>query len=48
MPVPLTDERPPPQGVSGVESATEDSVSGGAEGNWEVEEQVDGPGPAGR
>ena len=44
--MPLATERPPLQGVSGVEDAAEDSVGGGAEGDQEVEEQVDGPGPA--
>ena len=45
--VPLANERPPFQGVSGMENAAVGSVGGGAEGNQEVEEQVDGPGPAG-
>ena len=44
----LANERPPPQGVSGMEDAAEDSVDGGAEGDQEAEERVDGPGPAGR
>ena len=44
----LASERPPLQGVSGMEDAAEDSVGGGAEGDQEAEEQVDGPGPAGR
>jgi len=48
VPMPLTDERPPLQGVSGMEDATENSVGGGKKGDQEVEEQVDGPGPAGR
>ena len=34
--------------VSGVEGPTENSVGGGAEGDWEVEEQVEDPGPPGR
>ena len=46
--MPLANKRPPLQGVSGMEDAAEDSVGGGAEGDQEVEEQVDGPGPAGR
>ena len=41
-------ERPPLQGVSGVEDAAEDPVGGGAEGDQEAEERVDGPGPNGR
>ena len=45
--VPLANERPPFQGVSGMENAAVGSVGGGAEGNQEVEEQVDGPGSAG-
>jgi len=31
--VPLANERPPLQGVSGMEDAAEDSVGGGAEGD---------------
>ena len=46
--VPLANERPPLQGVSRMEDAAENSVGGGVEGDQEVEEQVDGPGPAGR
>ena len=46
--VPLANERPPLQGVSGMEDAAEDSVGGGTEGDQEVEERVDGPGPDGR
>ena len=42
------DERPHLQGVPGLEDAAEDSMGGGAEGDQEVEEKVDGPGPAGR
>jgi len=45
--VPLANERPHLQGLSGVEDAAEDSVGGGAEGDQKVEKQVDGPGPAG-
>ena len=48
VPVPLANERPPLQGVSGMEDAAEDSVGGGAEGDWEVEEPVEDPGPFGR
>ena len=40
--------RPPLQGVSGMEGAAEDSVGGGAEGDREADELVDGPGSAGR
>jgi len=46
--MPLANERPPLQGVPGMEDAAEYSVGGGAEGDQEVEEQVDGPGSAGR
>jgi len=46
--VPLAKERPPVQGVSGTENAAEGSVGGGAEGDQQVEKQVDGPGFAGR
>jgi len=45
--VPLANERPPLQAVSGVADAAEDSVGGGAGGDQKVEKQVDGPGPAG-
>ena len=45
---PLVDERPPLRGVFGMEDAAEDSVGGGAEGDGEVEEPVDGPRSAGR
>jgi len=48
VPMSLANERPPLQGVSGMEDAAEDSVGGGAEGDQEVEEQVDDPGPAGQ
>jgi len=46
--VPLANDRPPLQGVSGVEDAAEDPVGGGAEGDQEAEVRVDGPGPNGR
>ena len=36
--VPLANERPPLQGVSGMEDTTEDSVGGSAEGDREVED----------
>jgi len=42
---PLANERPPLQGVTGMEDATDDSVGGGAKGNWEVEKPVEDPGP---
>jgi len=43
-PVPDADERPPVQGVSEVEGATEGPVGGSAEGNREVEAAVEDPG----
>jgi len=46
--VPLADERPPLQGATGMGNVAEDSVGGGAKGDWEVEEPVDSPGLAGR
>jgi len=48
VPMPGADKGPPLQGVPGMEDAAEDPVGGGEEGDQEVEEQVDGPGPAGR
>jgi len=33
--------------VPGVEGPAEDTVGGGAEGDWEVEEPVEDPGPPG-
>jgi len=48
VPVPVANERAPFQGVSAVKDAAEDYVGGSAEVDQEVEEQVDGPGPAGR
>ena len=45
VPVPDSDSGAPLQGVEG---PTEDPVSGGAEGDWEVEEPVEVPGPPGR
>jgi len=47
MPVPKPDSGAPLQGVSGVEGSAEDPVSGGAEGDWEVEGQMKDPGPPG-
>jgi len=44
VPPPLANERPPLQGVSGVEDAAEDSVSRSVVGDGEVEEPVEGPG----
>ena len=46
--MPLTNERPPLQGVPGMEDAAEDSVDGDTEGDQEVEEQVEGLGSAGQ
>jgi len=45
VPVPIANERPPIQGVPGVESPAEDPVGRGAEGDGEVEEPVEDPGP---
>jgi len=42
------DSGAPHQGVSGVEGPTKDPVGGGVEGDREVEEQVEDPGPPGR
>jgi len=47
VPVPLANERPPSQSVSGMEDVVGDSVGRGAEGDWEVEEPVEDPGPSG-
>ena len=41
-------ERPPLQGVSGMEDTAEGAEGGGAEGDQEVEEPVDSSGAAGR
>jgi len=46
--VPLANERPPLQGVPGMEAAGKDAVGGGAEGDGKVEESVEDPGPSGR
>jgi len=46
--VPNADPGPPLQGVSRVEATAEDPVSGGEEGDWEVEGPVEGAGPTGR
>jgi len=43
--VPHANERPPTQGVSGMEGVAEDSLGRGAEGDREVEEPVEDPGP---
>jgi len=48
VPVSKPDSGAPLQGVSGMEDGAEDSVGGGAEGDGEVEQQVEGPGPPGR
>jgi len=48
VPVPLANDRPPFQSVSGMEDAAEGPVGRGAEGDWGVEEQVEDPGPPGR
>ena len=42
--MPLPNERPPLQGVSGMEAATKDSVDRSAEGDREVEQPVEDPG----
>ena len=44
VPVPHANERTPAQGVPRVANATEDSMGGGAEGDWEMEEPVEDPG----
>ena len=46
--MPLTNKRPPLQGVSGMEGATEDSVGRGAVGDREVEDPVEDPGSSRR
>jgi len=43
--VPEPDSGAPLQGVPGVEGPTEDPLGGSAEGDWEGEEPVEGPGP---
>ena len=48
VPVPGLDSGAPIQEVSRVEGAIEDPVGGGVEGDWQVEEPVDDPGPTGR
>ena len=48
VPVPLADARPPFQGVSGTEDTAEDPLSRGAEGDWEVQEPAEDPGPPSR
>jgi len=48
VPVPNSDAGAPLQGVPGVEGPTGDPVGGGVEGDWEVEEPVEDPGPPGR
>jgi len=45
VPVPLARERPPLQGVPGIEVAAKGAVGGGAEGYGEVEETMEDPGP---
>jgi len=47
VPVPDSDARAPPQGVSGVEGPAEDPVGGGTEGDGEGERPVEDPGPLG-
>jgi hypothetical protein len=42
-----TDARPPLQGVRRVEGTAEDALGRGQKGNWEMEEPLEGPGPAG-
>ena len=44
--VPLSDKRPPLQGVPGMEVVAKGDVGGGAEGDGKVEEPVEDPGPA--
>jgi len=48
VPVPNADPGPPLQGVSGMETAAEDFVGGGKEGDGEVEGPVEGAGLTGR
>jgi len=48
VPVPNADPGPPLQGVPGMETAAEDSVGGGKEGDGEVEGPVEGAGLTGR
>jgi hypothetical protein len=47
VPIPNTDEGTRPQSVPGVEGAAEDLMGGGQEGDREMEEPLEGPGPAG-
>jgi hypothetical protein len=42
-----TDARPPVQGVRHAEGIAEDDLGRGQKENWEMEERLEGPGPAG-